>query len=70
LKPRGSTFVIVALKLSVLTTVDLDNELSGVPDKIDDEGTDGRLTSKVNAERLHRTQHIPEFPFGVGWPTP
>jgi hypothetical protein len=48
----------------VLAAIDLDDELRGVRDEIDDVGTDGCLTTEARAFEPMRAKPIPHDAFG------
>jgi hypothetical protein len=53
-------------RLEVLPAVDLDNDVGGVTNKVDDEGTDWRLTSKARTEQPVSAHSIPDGVLRIG----
>src|SRR5215217_9597975 len=50
----------------MLPTIDLNDQFSGVPDKIRDIGTDRPLPPEVHSRGLERAQYPPPPPLGIG----
>jgi len=66
LKPLGSSNIVILTLLCMLRSIKLDNDLAGVPREIRDVDSDRRLSAKMQAERLQRTQQIPKLALGIG----
>ena len=67
LKPAGSGVVAIAVGIvSVLRSINFDNEASGGTGKVDDEISNGHLAAEVSTARLKSPQITPEFQFSIG----
>jgi hypothetical protein len=70
--PFGSQIMIPArvmldaLRLVVLPTIDLNDQMRSIADKIDDVGTDRLLPAETRTAQPMSTQRIPHCALGIG----
>jgi hypothetical protein len=64
-EPVGAPSIVLSL-VSVLATVDLDDQLALQADEVDDEWTQRLLATELVAQHLAPAQPGPQGPLGVG----